>query len=229
VMLAEEAFAAPPSLSWEQAACGYLVYLTVHDALIAQGRIRKDEWLLIPGVSSGVGVAALQVAKALGAQVIGTSRSGEKLALLRGMGLDVAVQTGSPDFVAAVMEATGGRGADVAVNPVGGSMFAACVEALGFEGRLATVGYVDGVMHADIDLGALHKKRLQLYGVSNKLRSVAHRIAASRAFASELLPLIGSGPVVPLVDRVFAFEQLPDAQRWLEESRHLGKIVVRMV
>ncbi|RYZ01950.1 MAG: zinc-binding alcohol dehydrogenase [Comamonadaceae bacterium] len=228
VMLAEEAFPVPAGLSWEQAACGYLVYFTVHDALIAQGRLQSGEWLLVPGISSGVGVAALQVAKALGAKVIGTSRSAEKLAQLRGIGLDLPLHTGQPDFVPAVLEATGGRGVDLAVNPVGGSMFAACVEALAFEGRMATVGYVDGLVRAEIDLGALHKKRLQLFGVSNKLRTVAHRVAASRAFARDLLPLIGTGPVVPLVDKVFAFEQLPEAQRCMEESRHLGKIVLRM-
>jgi NADPH:quinone reductase len=91
------------------------------------------------------------------------------------------------------------------------------------------VGYVDGVVRAEIDLAALHKKRLQLFGVSNKLRTVAHRIAASRDFARDLLPMIGRGPVMPLVDKAFAFRDLPLAQRYMEESRHLGKIVVRMV
>jgi NADPH:quinone reductase len=228
VMLAQEAFPVPAGLSWEQAACGYLVYFTVHDALIAQGRIAAGEWMLVPGISSGVGVAALQVAKALGAKVIGTSRSAAKLATLRRMGLDLAIETAQADFVPAVLEATQQRGVDLAVNPVGGTMFGACVEALAFEGRLAMVGYVDGAVRAEIDLGALHKKRLQLFGVSNKLRTVAHRIAASRDFARDLLPLIGQGPVMPLVDKVFAFRDLPLAQRHMEESRHLGKIVVRM-
>ncbi|MBY4596892.1 zinc-binding dehydrogenase [bacterium BD-1] len=228
VMLAEEAFRVPDCMSWEQAACGYLVYYTVHDALIEQGRLRSGEWLLVPGISSGVGVAALQVAKALGAKVFGTSRSEAKLSALRKLGLDMGLRTALPDFVPAVMEATRGRGADLAVNPVGGSMFAGCAEALAFEGRLATVGYVDGIVRAEIDLAALHKKRLKLFGVSNKLRTTEHRIAACQAFARDVLPLLKDGSVVPLVDKVFSFERLPDAQTYMQSSSHLGKIVIRM-
>src|SRR5206468_7264735 len=171
-MHAGEAFIVPERLSWEQAACATVTYLTAHDMLIAQGRLRAGEWMLVTGVSSGVGVAALQVAKALGARVMGTSGSPAKLERLQALGLDVGLATRAPDFVPAVLQASGGRGVDLVVNTVGGSVFAACIEALGFEGRLATVGYVDGVVQADLDLMALHKKRLQLFGVSNKLRTV---------------------------------------------------------
>ncbi len=227
-MLAAEAFAVPADMPWEQAASASLVYGTVHDMLIGQGRLQAGEWVLATGVSSGVGVATLQIAKALGAKVIGTSGSAAKLARLAPLGLDLALQTREPDFVPAVMAATGGAGADIAANTVGGSMFAACVEALGFEGRLATVGYVDGVVHAQMDLLALHKKRLQLYGVSNKLRTHVHRIAAAGAFARDLLPLIADGRLRPLVDQVFAFDRLPEAKACMDENRHVGKLVVSM-
>ena len=225
-MLADEAFPVPASMDWPQAACASLVYGTANDMLMAQGHLRSGEWLLVTGISSGVGVASLQVAKALGARVIGTSGSQAKLERLRGLGLDIALQTRQPDFVGAVLEATGGRGADLAVNTVGGTVFAACVESLGFEGRLATVGYMDGVVRAEIDLAALHKKRLQLFGVSNKLRTVAHRVAAGQEFRRDLLPLIASGRVVPIVDRVFPFEQLEAAKQCMDENAHLGKLVI---
>jgi NADPH:quinone reductase len=228
VMLAAEAFAVPPDMPWEQAAGATLVYGTVHDMLIGQGRLQPGEWVLATGVSSGVGVATLQVAKALGAKVIGTSGSAAKLARLAPLGLDLALQTREPDFVPAVMAATGGAGADIAANTVGGSMFAACVEALGFEGRLATVGYVDGVVTAPMDLLALHKKRLQLYGVSNKLRTHAHRIAAAGALTRDLLPLIADGRLRPLVDRVFPFDRLEAAKACMDENQHVGKLVIAM-
>lgn len=226
-MLADEIFPVPPRMEWEQAACAFVTYLTAHDMLMAQGRLGKDEWLLVTGISSGVGVASLQVANALGAKVIGTSGSADKLERLTQMGLQVALKTRSPDFVPAVLEATDGRGADLAVNTVGGTMFPACMESLGFEGRLATVGYVDGVVNAQIDLASLHKKRLQLFGVSNKMRTPVHRVAAAREFARDLLPLLTSGQIVPLVDKVFPLAELPAARQCMDRSEHIGKIVVR--
>lgn len=228
VMNVGEAFAVPASLDWTQAAGAWLVYTTVHDMLIHQGRLRSGEWVLVAGVSSGVGVASLQVAQALGARVIGTSGSPEKLARLAGLGLDVPLCTRAPDFVPAVMAVTAGRGADLAVNAVGGSVFAACVEALGFEGRLATVGYVDGIVTAPMDILALHKKRLSLFGVSNKLRTPAQRVEANLGYARDILPMIADGRVVPRVDQVFALDDLPAARAAMDANTHLGKIVLRM-
>ncbi len=228
VMHVDECLRAPARLSWEQAAGAIVVYLTAHDALIGQGRLKAGEWMLVAGASSGVGVASIQLARALGARVIGTSGSREKLARLQALGLDVPLHTRQPDFVPAVLEATGGRGADVAVNNVGGTMFPALVEALGFEGRLATVGYVDGVVHADIDLAALHKKRLCLYGVSNKMRTMQHRVAAMQAYARDVLPLFEDGRLATLVDRVFPFDALDEAKAMMERDAHVGKLVVRM-
>lgn len=226
LMDAREALAVPARLSWEEAAAVPLVFMVVHDMLIAQGHLAAGEWLLVTGVSSGVGVAALQAGKALGASVIGTSGSAEKLKRLEKLGLDLGIQTRKPDFCEAVMQATGGRGADLAVNNVGGSVFAECVRALAFQGRLATVGYLDGTLRAEIDLDALHAKRLTLFGVSNKLRSAAQRAATVRGLAADLLPAIGDGRIRPLVDRVFPFEQLPAAKAYMESNAQVGKIIV---
>ncbi|MDB5941820.1 MAG: Alcohol dehydrogenase, zinc-binding protein [Ramlibacter sp.] len=223
-----EALPVPAALSWEQAASTSLVLGTVHDILLAQGRLQAGEWVLVAGVSSGVGVACLQVAKALGARVIGTSGSQDKLERLKPLGLDVGVATRGEGLAKAVLEATGGRGADLAVNNVGGSMFAEIVQALAFQGRMATVGYVDGVVKAQIDILALHKKRLTLYGVSNKLRSVEQRIEATRHFARDLMPLLADGSIAPLIDQVFGFGQLEAAKSYMEGGAHLGKIVLRV-
>jgi NADPH:quinone reductase-like Zn-dependent oxidoreductase len=228
LMDAREAIPVPARLSWQEAAAVPLVFMVVHDMLIGQGQLKAGEWLLVTGISSGVGVGALQAAKALGAKVIGTSGSAEKLARLAPLGLDVAIRTRAPDFCDAVMQATGGRGADLAVNTVGGSVFAECVRALAFEGRLAIVGYVDGVLKAEMDIEALHAKRLRLFGVSNKLRNAEQRATTVRGFAADLLPAIADGRIKPLVDRVFPFAALPQAKALMESNAHTGKIVVSL-
>jgi NADPH:quinone reductase-like Zn-dependent oxidoreductase len=202
--------------------------MVVHDMLIAQGRLAPGEWLLVTGISSGVGVAALQTAKMLGAKVIGTSGSAQKLAALAPLGLDLGLQTRSGDFSPAVMEATGGKGANLAINTVGGTVFAECVRSLAFEGRLAIVGYVDGVLEARIDLDALHAKRLKLFGVSNKLRNAEQRATSVRGFIADILPAIADGRIRPLVEQKFAFADLPRAKEAMESNRHTGKIVLVM-
>ena len=227
LMDAREAMAMPEHLSIEEAAAVPITFMTVHDMLIAQGRLSAGEWLLVTGISSGVGVAALQTAKALGAKVIGTSGSAEKLKKLIALGLDVALQTRAADFCDAVMKATDNRGIELVVNNVGGSVFAECVRSLAFEGRLATVGYVDGVLEAKIDIEALHAKRLTLFGVSNKLRTPAQKLAAARRFAAELLPIIVARGIRPAIDRVFSFDDLVAAKAHMESNAHLGKIVLR--
>jgi len=223
-----DAIPAPPFLSWEEAAAVPITFMVVHDMLVGQGKLQPGEWLLVTGVSSGVGVAALLAGKALGANVIGTSGSKEKLDRLERLGLDVAIQTRKGDFHDAVMNATGGKGANLVVNNVGGSVFAECVHALAFEGRLATVGYLDGVMKAEIDIDALHAKRLRLFGVSNKLRNAEQRSATVSAFIRDFLPLFVSGKLKPLIDRVYPFDRLPEAVAYMESNAHLGKIVIHV-
>jgi len=223
-----ETIAVPSTLSWEQAASIPMTFLVSYDMLVLQGRLRAGEWLLINGVSSGVGVASLQLGKVLGAKVIGTSGSTDKLALLRHLGLDVGLCTRASDFAARVMKETDGHGADLIINTVGGSVFAEDVRALAFEGRLATVGYVDGVLHSDIDLGALHAKRLTLFGVSNKLRSKEQRSASVPRFVAEVMPHIAAGRIKPEIDRVVDFSQLKEAKARMEAGAHVGKIVLRI-
>jgi NADPH:quinone reductase len=228
LMEAAEAMAMPSGLSWEEAAGIPLTFLVAHDMLVLQGRLKAGEWLLVNGVSSGVGVASLQLGKAMGARVIGTSGSADKLAVLARLGLDVALCTRQPDFAPAVMAATAQRGADLVVNTVGGTVFAEAMRSLAFEGRLATVGYVDRVVHAEIDLEALHARRLTLFGVSNKLRTKAQRAAAVPAFIADVMPHIASGRIKPQVDRVMDFAQLGEAKARMESGAHVGKIVLRM-
>src|SRR5712692_1302456 len=228
LMEARDTIPAPPKLSWEEAAAVPITFLVVYDMLVAQGNLKAGEWLLVAGVSSGVGVAALQAGKALGAKVIGTSGSSTKLDFLKKQGLDVGLQTRKADFHDAVMKATDGRGANLMVNAVGGSVFAEGVRALAFEGRMAIVGYVDGRLKSEIDLEVLHSKRLRIFGVSNKLRNAEQRGATVQGFIRDLLPLFASGKLKPVIDRVYDFKDFPAAQARMEADAHVGKIVVRI-
>jgi NADPH:quinone reductase-like Zn-dependent oxidoreductase len=170
----------------------------------------------------------LQAGKALGAKVIGTSGSAEKLQKLKSMGLDVAIQTRKPDFSKQVLEATGGQGVNLVVNNVGGSVFAETIKCLAYQGRHATVGYLDGVLEAKLDIEALHSKRLKLFGVSNKLRTAQQRAETVKGFTKDFLPLFESGKLKPLIDKVYDFKDLPAAKARMEADSHAGKIVVRI-
>ena len=222
-----DAVPVPSNMSWEEAAATPLTFMVVYDMLVQQGNLKKDEWLLVTGVSAGVGVAALLAAKALGVKVIGTSGSAQKLEKLKALGLDLGIQTRKPDFAKQVLDVTA-KGVDLVVNNVGGSVFAECVRCLGYEGRLATVGYLDGVMKAEMDIEALHSKRLKLFGVSNKMRNSAQRAVTVNGFKKDFLPLFASGKLKPLIDRIYDFKGLPEAIARMKADAHVGKIVVRV-
>jgi NADPH:quinone reductase-like Zn-dependent oxidoreductase len=226
LMHGREAMQKPANLTWEQAAGVALTSLVVHDMLVLQGHVQAGQWVLIMGVSSGVGVCALTMAKALGAKVIGTSGSQAKLDQLADLGLDVGICTRKPDFYDSVMAATEGQGVNLVINTVGGTVFAECIRCMGFEGRLAMVGYVDNTLIADIDLQALHSKRLTLFGVSNKKRSADQKAEHVPAFKQQILPLIEQGKIPTLVDRVLPFGELIQAKNMMEAGEHIGKIVL---
>ena len=198
--------------------------------LVLQGRLKAGEWLLINGVSSGVGVASLQLGKALGAQGHRHLGLGRQAGGARSPSASTsACARARADFAPAVMEATGQHGVDLVVNTVGGSVFAENIRALAFEGRLATVGYVDGVLHADIDLEALHAKRLTLFGVSNKLRTQGAarggRAALRRARCCRISPPAASSR---RSTRSSTSRSWRTPRRAWKPARHVGKIVLRM-
>jgi NADPH:quinone reductase-like Zn-dependent oxidoreductase len=228
LMDAREAIPIPANLSFEEAAAIPLTFMVVHDMIVEQGRLKAGEWLLVTGISSGVGVAALQAAHALGAKVIGTSGSSRKLEILKKHGLDMGLETRKPDFSKPVLEKTEGKGANLAINTVGGTVFPEILRSLAFEGRLAIVGYVDNTLKSDIDLEAVHVKRLRIFGVSNKQRSAEQRATTVKGFVADFVPLFASGKIKPLIDRTFALDDLEQAKAHMEADAHVGKIVVRV-
>jgi NADPH:quinone reductase-like Zn-dependent oxidoreductase len=228
VMDATQIMMRPECLSWEQAAAVPVSYITAWEMIYQFGKLQKGETMLIMGASSGAGVASIHLAKLIGARSIGTSGSQQKLEQLKAAGLDVGIATRKPDFAAQVRELTGGKGVDLVINGVGGSVFAECLRTLGFRGRLATVGYVDNVFKAEIDLGAVHAWRLEIFGVSNAHLPAAGKAEAAAGFKRDVLPALADGRIVPLVDKVYSFDELPAAKERMDASGMVGKIVVRI-
>jgi len=226
VMGAAQAAAKPARLTWEQAAAVPIVSVTAYEAICQYGKLRTGETLLVAGASSGVGMIAVQAGKYLGAKVIGISRSQDKLDKLKKVGLDVGIVASGGGFADKVLEATGGKGVDVSLNLIGGSAFPDLVRAAANKGRIAIIGYVDDQHRAEIDLEAVHGRRLQIFGVSNALMTAPQRAEAMQGFARDLLPGFAEGRIVPVVDKVFPFDQLPAAKAYVESNAQLGKVVV---
>jgi NADPH2:quinone reductase len=225
---AREVMPAPPSLSWEEAACVPVVFVVVHDALFVSGQLRAGETLLVAAIPSGVGVAALALGKYLGARVIGTSRSTEKLEKLKQHGLDLGIVTGSDGFGAALASAIGEKGVDVIVDNIGADILAPCIEALAVGGRYVTIGRMSGVLKGELDVDRLAEHRLHLYGVSNRLRNAAQRAESMRRFVADLMPALSEGRIRPIIDRSFPLADLALAQAHVEADHHVGKVVIRI-
>src|ERR1700731_1352174 len=219
---AREAMPVPASLSWEEAACIPVVFVVVHDGLFASGQLKAGETLLVTAIPSGVGVTALVLGKYLGARIIGTSRSAEKLEKLKPYGLDAAIVTGSDGFGAAIAPAIGDNGVDMIVDNIGGDVLAPCIAALAVGGRYVTIGRMSGVLKGELDVDRLAERRLHLYGVSNRLRSSVQRAESMRRFIADLMPALR------IIDRSFPLAELAAAQAHVEADRHVGKVVIRM-
>ena len=144
-----------------------------------------------------------------------------------GVGVDVGIQTRGTNFAEEALQITDGAGVKLAVNLVGGSAFAGCLGVLTDFGRLAVVGYVDGQMLTGLDIEPVHGKRLQIFGLSNAPLSTAMRAVAQRGFEREVMPAIIDGRIVPVIDRIFSFDELPAAKQYVEQNTLLGKVAIR--
>ena len=230
---AREVMPVPERLSWEEAATIPVVFVVVHDALFASGQLRKGETVLVTAAPSGVGVTTLVLAKYVGAKVIGTSRSAEKLERLKAHGLDVGVVTGTAGFGAAIAavigkNGIGENGVDMVVDNIGGDVLAPCIEALAVGGRFVTIGRMSGVLKGELDVDRLAERRLHLYGVSNRLRTPAQRAESAKRFLADLLPAMADGRLRPVIDRCFPLDQIAAAGAWLEADKHVGKVVIEI-
>lgn len=221
----------PPNLTWNEAAAVPEAFITVHDALWKQAGLTGSENLLIHAVGSGVGLAAVQLARAIGAVPYGTSRTQEKIERARAFGLQDGVLLGEnlQPLEEQSRKWTAGRGFDVVLDLVGGSYVPASIEVLGKKGRLILLATAGG-RKTEIDLSQLMGKRLRLIGSVLRSRSLEEKIAATQAFAAEVVPLLAEGKVRAVVDSEFQFTQkeIQAAHRRLESNESFGKVVLRV-
>ncbi len=198
--------------------------ITAHDALVVQGGLAAGGWALIHAGGSGVGSMAIQIVKAMGARVITTASAG-KVAAVKALGADVVVDYATADFVEAVRSATGGLGVDVVMDLVGGDYLAGNIKSIRVGGSIVQVGVMAGGQ-TTIDLASLLPKRAHLIGTVLRARPIEQKIAATRRFATEVLPAIDAGLVHPVIDRRFALADIADAHRYLETNASLGKVLI---
>ncbi|MGB7202562.1 MAG: NAD(P)H-quinone oxidoreductase [Pyrinomonadaceae bacterium] len=216
----------PDNLSFAQAAAIPEAFITAHDAIITQGDLKSGETLLIHAVGSGVGLAALQIAKSKDVTVVGTSRTADKLARCDEFGLDVGILTDKEiQFAEQIADITDGKGADVILDLVGAAHFEQNVASLAQKGRLMLVGLTSG-RTAEFNLGIALQKRAHIIGTVFRSRSTEEKATATRRFADEIVPLIAAGIIRPNLDRVFAAATVVDAHKYLESNESFGKVVL---
>jgi NADPH:quinone reductase-like Zn-dependent oxidoreductase len=214
---ADYVYPLPNSVSFEEAAAFPLVFETAYRMLVTRAGLREGEWVLVWGIGGGVGTASLQIAKALGAKVVVTSSSDEKLARAREFGADAAVNHASDDVSDAVREASAGHGVDVVVEHVGEATWKTSLQVAAPGARIAVCGATSGP-NPPANLHRIWWKQLTILGST----------MGTRADFEGAYELVAEGRATPVVDRVFGLSEAADAHRYLEEGRQLGKVVLRI-
>jgi NADPH2:quinone reductase len=223
----------PAGLSMVEAAALPETFFTVWSNVFDRGRLQAGETVLIQGGSSGIGVTAIQLAKAFGARVMVTVGSDDKAKACLALGADHAINYRSQDFAAEVLRLTDGRGVDLILDMVAGAYIAREVDSLAEDGRLVVIA-VQGGVQSSFDAGLLLRRRLTLTGSTLRPRPVAFKAGIARALREKVWPLLASGAVRPVIHRVFAAldaaEGLPSgaarAHALMEAGQHVGKIVL---
>jgi putative PIG3 family NAD(P)H quinone oxidoreductase len=216
----------PDNLTFAEAAAVPEVFVTAHDALFTQAGLSKGESLLIHAVGSGVGLAGLQLAKATGCRVFGTSRTQDKLDRCGEFGLDVPIVAATnPRFSEIVKENSAGNGVNVILDLVGGSYFDENLASLGLKGRLMLVGLTGG-RSARFDLGIALHKRITIKGTVLRARPTEEKAEAMRGFENNVVPLLATGAVRPNLDTVFPAADAVEAYQYLASNESFGKVVL---
>jgi NADPH2:quinone reductase len=200
-------------------------FFTVWTNVFERGRLAPGESILVHGGSSGIGTTAIQLARVFRARVFATAGSAEKCAACEALGAERAFNYRETDFVAAVKDATGGRGVDVVLDMVGGDYLQRNIESLAMDGRLVLIGQLGGPT-ARINTVPVLQRRLTIVGSTLRARSVAEKGAIAKAVHEHVWPLLESGAVRVVVHRTFPLSAAAEAHRMMEESSHIGKLVL---
>ena len=219
-----QAMAVPSGMSLHDAAGIPEVFITAWDALVVQGGLTSGRWAMVHAGASGVGTAAIQICKAIGARIIVTC-SGGKVEACRALGADVVVDYGTQDFVAEVATATGGAGVNVILDVIGGDYIERNIASLAVKGHIIQVGVMAG-KPVPLNIGLLLGKRASITGTVLRARPLEEKIAISQRFASEMLPLFSTGRLKPVIDSVYAFSDIASAHEYMASNGNVGKIVI---
>ena len=219
-----QAMRIPANVSLADAAAIPEVFITAWDALVVQGGLTNGRWALVHAAASGVGTAAIQICKAIGARVIATC-STNKVDACKALGADVVVDYKTADFVDAVKVATGGRGVDAVLDVIGGDYLDRNVACLALKGHIIQVGVMAGG-NLQFNLGAMMGKRAKLSGTVLRARPLEEKIAISQRFGLEILPLFETGAIKPVIDRRYAFVDIAKGHTHMESNANIGKIVI---
>lgn len=219
-----QAMAVPESLPLSDAGAVPEVFITAWDALVRQGGLTSGRWALVHAGASGVGTAAIQIAKSIGAHIVVTASSG-KHQVCHSLGADVVVDYHSKDFVEAAKICTHGQGVDVVLDVVGADYLDRNVAALAVGGTIVQVGVMAGG-RTEFDLGALMPRRATLIGTVLRARPIEEKIAVTRQFESEMLPLIAEGAMAPVIDSRYPLDRIADAHARMEANANAGKLVI---
>ncbi len=219
----------PDALDFTQAAAVPEAFVTAYDAMVVQGGLTAGEVVLVHAVGSGVGTAAVQIARAIGARSIGTARSESKLARARELGMNEGVVPGKgsdgSEFAARVRALAGPRGVDLVLELVGGTYVPESLASLSEKGRLVLVGLLAGT-RAEIDLAVVLRRRLRVFGTMLRSRPLEEKILAAQVLDRRLAPLFASGALKPVIDRVLPLEKAAEAHASMAENEGFGKLVL---
>ena len=215
----------PAGCSMVEAAALPETFFTVWTNVFERGRLQPGESLLVHGGTSGIGTTAIQLARAFGARVFATAGSAEKCAACERLGAEIAVPYREHDWVYALREATAGRGLDVILDMVGGDYVPRNLSLLAVEGRLVQIAFLKTSV-VEIDLMQVMRRRLTITGSTLRPRTPAEKGAIAAALEARVWPLVAAGTVRPVVHAVFPLDRAADAHRMMEESLHIGKIVL---
>ena len=215
----------PKGLSDVEAASLPETFFTVWSNVFDRGRLQSGETLLVQGGTSGIGVTAIQLAKAMGATVIATAGSDDKCAACLALGADFAINYKTQDFQTEALRLTDGRGVDVILDMVAGAYVAKEVQCLAEDGRLVIIA-VQGGVQSEINAGLVLRKRLTITGSTLRPRPIAFKAAIAQACRSTVWPLLAAGRIKPVIHSVFAAADAPKAHALMETNQHVGKIVL---
>ena len=219
-----EAMPAPKSMVWDDAAAIPEVFLTAYDALFNRLDVRMGETVLIHAVGSGVGTAAVQIARVAGARVIGTARSADKLERAKELGLDVGIDASRGDWATQIE--SGGAPINAIVDLVGGNYLEGNLRVIATRGRIVVVGLTAGAI-AQFNMGALLRKRATIVGTTLRARPLEEKIQLQREFAERGVPQFENGLFKPIVDSVLTFDEIRKAHELMQSNKTFGKIVLR--